>query len=88
MLETSQKLSRLEALMKALKSYLPQDKYTRLLKKSVYWENESIWEKLNQEIAALNIPKDPTNDKCVAIYAYLNGKGPAEMKAEMLQKGY
>ena len=88
MLESSQKLTRLQALMKALRSYLPQDKYNRLAKKIAYWETESIWQKLESEVNALQIPKDPSNEKCVRIYAALHNKDFKTMKAQMLDSKF
>ena len=84
MLDSNQKLLRLQALMKALRSYLPTDKYNRLLRKCAYWENESIWKKLEQEVQLLQIPKDPKNDKCVRIYAALYNTDFETMKAQLL----
>ena len=84
MLDPRQKLPRLQALRKALRSYLPQDKYNRLLRKIDYWETESIWPKLELEVKTLQIPKDPKNEKCVRIYAALYNLDFNETKKKLL----
>jgi len=84
MLETSQKFSRFQKLKLVLRSYLSSTDYNRLLRKINTWEPESLWEKMRVEINALNIPKDPTNEKCVQIYAYLFDQDFKTTKARML----
>lgn len=84
MLHSSQKLLRLQALRKALRAYLPDDKYRRLVRKLDYSETESIWPKLEYEVKALEIPKDPKNEKCVRIYAALYDLDCKEAKKRLL----